>query len=145
MVRVNTSKIYQLKVTLVGFQPPVWRRMLIAADATYFDLHSLIQDVFEWEDCHLHAFRTERNKGKKRIFIQDEESNEEWELPVAEELKPPMEERDEFLDEYTTALSAYLSLDFPKMEYEYDFGDSWLHTILVCSLTWMSWNDLFVL
>lgn len=128
---MSASKIYQIKATLVGFQPPIWRRLLISADATFFDLHSVIQDAFGWEDYHLHAFRAQRNKGRKRIFIQDDEADEEWRPLIAEELLPPPDERDEFLDEYGTPLSACLNPEFPKMEYEYDFGDSWSHTIIL--------------
>ncbi len=127
---MKSPQTYQLKVTLVGFRPPIWRRLLIASDATFFDLHSLIQDAFEWEDYHLHLFRAHRNKGKKRIYIQNPETNEEWQYPVAEELLPPTEERDEFFDEYETQLSQHLNQDFPKLIYEYDFGDGWEHEIV---------------
>lgn len=125
------QQIYQLKVTLTGFRPPIWRRLLIASDATFFDLHSLIQDAFDWEDYHLHSFKGYRNKGKKRIYIQDPITNEEWQYPVAEELLPPIEERDEFLNEHETKLSKYLNQEFPKFTYEYDFGDSWIHEIVL--------------
>jgi len=126
---MKQALIYQLKITIIGFKPPIWRRVFVSEDASFFELHSLIQDVFDWEDYHLHSFRALRNNGKKQIYIQDQETNDEWAYPVAEELLPPTEERNEYLDEHNTKLSDFFSQEFPKIKYEYDFGDSWEHQI----------------
>jgi len=123
--------MYRLRVTLEGFKPPIWRQLLISPDASFYDLHSLIQDAFEWEDYHLHSFRAQRNKGKKRIYIQDEELNEDYRpafefanMPEAMQLV-----QDEFFNEETTKLSEFLNEEFPSLKYDYDFGDNWSHII----------------
>ena len=123
--------MYRLRVTLEGFKPPIWRQLLISPDASFYDLHSLIQDAFEWEDDHLHSFRAQRNKGKKRIYIQDEELNEDYRpafefanMPEAMQLV-----QDEFFNEETTKLSEFLNEEFPSLKYDYDFGDNWSHII----------------
>lgn len=49
--------IYQIKVTLLGTSPPIWRRLLVPADLTLEQLHDVLQLAMGWEDCHLHDFR----------------------------------------------------------------------------------------
>jgi hypothetical protein len=51
------QEIYQLKVTLLGTTPPIWRRLLVPADMTWEQLHNVLQLAMGWEDCHLHDFR----------------------------------------------------------------------------------------
>jgi hypothetical protein len=48
--------IYQLKVTLDGIKPPIWRRIQVRGDISLFKLHNIIQAVMGWEDYHLHRF-----------------------------------------------------------------------------------------
>src|ERR1700739_2358761 len=58
---VNTAgkpdQIYQIKVTLLGTDPPIWRRLLVPTDLTLEQLHHILQIAMGWEDCHLHEFR----------------------------------------------------------------------------------------
>jgi hypothetical protein len=58
---------YQIKVTLKGIRPPIWRRLLIPADCTMDALHCAIQIAMGWMDGHLYAFRTKN----RRIEITD--------------------------------------------------------------------------
>lgn len=48
--------VFQLKATIVGIKPPVWRRVLVAESSTLLDLHYVLQGAFGWYDCHLHEF-----------------------------------------------------------------------------------------
>lgn len=41
-------KGYQLKITLKGTSPPVWRRIWIPAGMTFRNLHEAIQYLFGW-------------------------------------------------------------------------------------------------
>lgn len=52
----NTSgtPVFQIKVTLEGSRPPIWRRLLVRSDITLGHLHRAIQVAFGWEDYHLH-------------------------------------------------------------------------------------------
>jgi len=49
-------EIYQLKVTLLGTMPPIWRRLLVPADLTLAQLHDVLQSAMGWQDCHMHEF-----------------------------------------------------------------------------------------
>src|SRR5208283_3943385 len=60
-------EIYQLKVTLLGTTPPIWRRLLVPADMTLEQLHNVLQLAMGWEDCHMHDFRI----GQKRFGKPD--------------------------------------------------------------------------
>ncbi|MEV6844349.1 plasmid pRiA4b ORF-3 family protein [Actinoplanes sp. NPDC051411] len=52
------APIYQIKVSLRGAKPPIWRRLELPADTTLARLHRIIQVAFGWDDSHLHIFRT---------------------------------------------------------------------------------------
>jgi hypothetical protein len=50
--------IYQIKVTLSGSKPPIWRR-IGCGEYPLAQLHSILQVVMGWQDYHLHAFRVD--------------------------------------------------------------------------------------
>lgn len=50
--------IYQLKVTLKGASPPIWRRLLVPGETRLSRLHRILQTAMGWQDYHLHAFIT---------------------------------------------------------------------------------------
>jgi hypothetical protein len=50
------SPIYQLKITLTGIKPPIWRRIQVPATILLCCLHDALQAVFGWTDSHLHSF-----------------------------------------------------------------------------------------
>jgi Plasmid pRiA4b ORF-3-like protein len=49
-------EVFQLKVTLLGTMPPIWRRLLVSADLTLAQLHDVLQAAMGWQDCHMHEF-----------------------------------------------------------------------------------------
>jgi hypothetical protein len=104
----------QLKITLKYSKPPIWRRLQIPANYTFLDLHSAIQDSFGWEDYHLHQF----------IF------GDRFEEPV---YIGPRHKDDfvEYIPEKETPLHEWLKRTGRTCTYEYDFGDSWDHIILL--------------
>ncbi|HSD57815.1 MAG TPA: plasmid pRiA4b ORF-3 family protein [Methanotrichaceae archaeon] len=108
----GTKTVYQLKVTLEGIRPPIWRRIQVRGDITLHKLHEILQVVMGWEGYHLHQ------------FIVGEESYSEI-----------SKENDIFADEFKNEKRAKLNKIAPvenfKFIYEYDFGDSWYHGILV--------------
>lgn len=118
-----TTPIYQLKITLKDIRPPIWRRILIPADATFRDLHEAIQLVFGWSDCHLHDFSTEKDKWRG-LYIEGKITDLET-LDAIDPLgEPPADER-------KIPLVERLKDEGQHIAYSYDFGDSWEHDILL--------------
>src|SRR5437868_7406752 len=53
---LNRRSVLQLRISLRGLSPPVWRRVLVPDHLTLAHLHSVIQVVMGWTDEHLHQF-----------------------------------------------------------------------------------------
>lgn len=51
-----TQKIYQIKLSLRGSKPIIWRRILIQPDLLLADFHKIIQSAMGWSNIHLHQF-----------------------------------------------------------------------------------------
>ena len=105
------NPIYQIKVTLKDTKPPIWRRLLVPGDFTLGDLHNIIQTAFGWWDYHLHQFII----GEVYFGV-------------------PYPGYDDYLnmnDERKMRLHQITEREGFKFRYEYDFGDGWLHQVLV--------------
>jgi hypothetical protein len=101
--------IYQIKITLRGSHPPIWRRVLVPGRFSLYKLHQVIQLAMGWYDGHLHQ------------FIID---GEYYQLPNPDDLERSPDER-------RFKLSQIAPYEKRKFVYEYDFGDSWEHELLV--------------
>jgi len=103
----DSIKIYQLKISLVGISPSIWRRVLLRSDSTIMDLHYVIQFLMGWTDQHLNRFVI---YGKEYgvyhsggLMFQDD----------PEKI---------CLDQFNFRLKE-------RFQYEYNFYDSWMHEI----------------
>ena len=107
-----SAPIYQLKITLRDSRPPIWRRVLVPADFTLAKLHWVIQQAMGWTNSHLHHFRVgETYYSLPAPYTDWDELNEKDSRKVR-------------LDQIAPRVKA-------KFVYEYDFGDSWEHEIVV--------------
>jgi hypothetical protein len=52
--------IYQLKITLLDIEPPIWRCIQVPSTLFLSSLHDAIQAVTGWTDSHLHQFEKDR-------------------------------------------------------------------------------------
>jgi transposase-like protein len=108
---------YELKITLLGTDPPVWRRVQ-TPDCTLEELHFVIQMAMGWEDAHLHEFEV---KGQ-RYQPEPPEDVPDW-----------MRQENDGVFTSKVLLSdivAERSRRF-RFHYIYDFGDNWEHEIAV--------------
>jgi hypothetical protein len=104
--------IYQLKITLKGFRPPIWRRVLVPSDFTLARLHWVMQAAMGWTNSHLHHFRV------GETYYSLPFPGTDWEDADEEDAR-------------RVKLAQVAPRAKAKFEYEYDFGDSWDHEILV--------------
>ena len=112
----HAGEAMQFRIDLMLVAEPVWRRIVVPAGYTFWDLHVAIQDAMGGEDRHLHEFRLDdpRASGPLRFGIPDEsafhgarEVLTGWDYVIAEH--------------FVTGLGPAL--------YTYDFGDDWQHEI----------------
>jgi hypothetical protein len=69
--------VYQVKVTLHGAKPPIWRRLRLPASTTLAQFRQVIQVAFGWEDAHLHAFEVGGRRYSRPDFeLWDEAADE---------------------------------------------------------------------
>ena len=102
-------QIYQIKVTLRHSKPPIWRRILVPSDITLAELHDILQAVMGWCDAHLHQFIVEGTY---------------YGVPDPDDYVEVKDERQMRLNQIVPGVKY-------KFVYEYDFGDSWEHELLV--------------
>jgi hypothetical protein len=107
-LKYSVAMPHQLKVTLEGIEPPVWRRLVVPSEFTLYDLHCAIQVAMGWENCHLHGFTIKR---------------QHYTVPGSDDFDNPADE--------TKARLRDVAGPRTKILYQYDFGDSWHHVIIV--------------
>ena len=110
----DSTKIYELKISLSGIKPTIYRTIQIEENRTFFELHAAIQIAFGWENSHLHIFEI----GDDRIGMSDFDEFED----------------DHTIEEKTIRLFQTGLNEKDKFEYIYDFGDHWVHEIQVTKI-----------
>lgn len=107
-LKTSSESIYQLKATLLGSEPPVWRRIQVPGTATLEELHYIIQCIMGWECCHLHQFDV------GGVMYSDAEYGLEGARPG-----------------HRVTLQEAVPTQGMAFGYVYDFGDNWEHGIVV--------------
>jgi hypothetical protein len=108
-----TKEIFQIQIALKGFNPKIWRRILIPSDTLLSKFHLIIQITMGWTNSHLHQFIKNRTFYTVRMRGDDlwgEMNN---------------------VDYKKMKISDLLKTEKEKIVYEYDFGDSWEHDIIL--------------
>jgi preprotein translocase subunit Sss1 len=106
-----TKKIYQIQVALKDFSPRIWRRILVPSDLLLSDFHLIIQTAMGWEDSHLHQFI--KNETFYTVRMKDDDFWDDMNNVDYKKMK----------------ISDLLIKEKDKIDYEYDFGDGWMHDI----------------
>ncbi len=117
----QARQFLQLKVTLKYIEPKIWRRLLVPSDMPVSDLHDCLQISMGWENSHMHHFFKVENREKVFYAPEPDEFfggfDDGW---GPRKLK------------YTDlVVSDLLPAPKAKLNYEYDFGDAWLHEIVL--------------
>ncbi len=103
------ASIYQLRISLVGVQPPIWRRVLVEGDLPLDQLSGIVQVAMGWYGGHLYSFEIDgmayTDAGSARELGDREAKGHR--------------------------LSELLGSKGDGFLYTYDFGDNWEHEIVV--------------
>ncbi|GAA3994555.1 hypothetical protein GCM10022408_01180 [Hymenobacter fastidiosus] len=114
------ANLLHLKVALRYITPPIWRRVEVPDTLTFWELHFVMQVLFDWQNCHLFEFRQGRGSindflsGSPPVAPGDEDDMPEWQR-----------------DPRKVSLNEILTAPKQKVTYVYDFGDNWEHEIVV--------------
>lgn len=108
-----SQRVYQFKITLLRFDPPIWRRIQVK-NCSLDRLHEHIQDAMGWENMHLHQFTIQGDCYGNPAYIREAPNG------------------DPSIDSTETKISDILPENGRRFRfiYEYDFGDEWRHEIL---------------
>ncbi|HUS60668.1 MAG TPA: plasmid pRiA4b ORF-3 family protein [Acidimicrobiales bacterium] len=103
-----SQAVIQLRISLQDVHPVVWRRLLVPGGVRLSKLHDMFQAAMGWTDSHLHSFRI----GDELYGMQFDDYPEDE------------------IDEKAVTVSEALR-HHRQFVYEYDFGDSWEHDVVV--------------
>ena len=106
-------RAFQMKITLRGMKPPVWRRFFVPEDMTFNDLADVLIVVMGWSGSHLSAF--ELPKSGMNIMAN-----------------PWSDDETQFGERNgkTVKLSQFLPEE-KKFIFVYDMGDNWEHEVVI--------------
>jgi len=105
-----------LRVELAMVPYPIWRRLRLSADSSFWDLHVAIQDSMGWSHRHRHLFTTDHPTTGERIRLGIPETGgfhgrqavvPSWQLPVNDVAR----------------------MDHPPFLYTYHLGEEWQHEV----------------
>lgn len=105
--------MHRLRVALLEVRPEVWREVSVPSDYTLADLHDILQLAIGWTNSHLHVF----SSGLVRYLPPDPDDE--------------LAESHPSMDSASVRLFEVLPQPGSRIQYEYDFGDGWEHSIVV--------------
>lgn len=109
----KAKEIYQVNISLADSKPNIWRRLLIPSDTSLENFHKIIQTAMGWSNSHLHQFVK-----NEQTFAKKHPDDDLW-----DELGS--------IDYKKMKISDLLKFEGDKLRYEYDFGDYWMHKIVL--------------
>lgn len=111
---------YRVRVDLDDAEPAIWRCLELASDLRLDRLHEVLQTAMGWTDSHLHHFLMgPEHDPAMNPFVTDFDE----------------EEGDKGINERDVRLDQVLAKVGDRLFYEYDFGDSWDHTLRLEAVT----------
>lgn len=130
------SKYLQLKITLKGIKPLIWRRFIVRDDISFHEFHRVIQIVMGWENYHAYNFMI------NNVCIEGEGDTE---FCVDSMWKGFHSNDSKILSAQEGKVNDFVTGEKQQFEYTYDLGDSWVHKIIVEKILTTNDNEAIVL
>ena len=114
---IDPKRLFQLRISLRGVRPSVWRSVVVSPETTFDTLHDVIQAAMGWENFHLHRFGWTMRMGGSYI------SDSYWDSYADDEGRT-----------YALGSTPVGAIHFrvgDSFIYEYDMGDQWVHDVRV--------------
>ena len=107
----DTDRIARLRISLAEIEPEIWRRVEVPLTASLKGVHAAIQAAMGWKGQHLFEFHV----GRKVYGIPD----------------PAWDFGREVTNAGGVKLAALVAKGIDRLEYVYDLGDDWRHTVTI--------------
>ncbi len=114
----DKATVYHFKITLKNTRPPIWRRIEVK-DVTLEKLHELTQTAMGWTNSHLHQFEIGDTRYTDPRFM-------EHAFDDIGAISYAGVRVSDLVSQHGTKL---------RIDYEYDFGDGWQHSIVLEKVT----------
>lgn len=101
---------YTFQIKLEHVDPLVTRTFKISSDSSMYLLHHVIQEVMSWKNYHLYKFEV------GNLVFADRRLWDEDEMGLIVDVK-------------TVSVGNVFTKKGTTVQYEYDFGDGWMHHI----------------
>lgn len=101
---------YTLRIKLRGISPSIWRKIEVPSNVKLTSLAEIIITAMEWYNEHLHQFRT-KDKVYYATAQKDDDIDTNWGGDFS--------------------INQLLKKEKDKVVFEYDFGDSWEHDVVL--------------
>lgn len=109
----SSSSIYRLRVSLVDLDPEIWRTVDVPSSFKLIEFHIVIQILMNWENSHLWNFVVENDEYTDPSYLEnfygDSAPKDATKIKLLDALRNPKD----------------------SIEYIYDFGDNWVHSIVL--------------
>lgn len=140
-------KNYILEIKLKGLTPTVMRKVQVKEGITFRELHDIIQIVFSWGNYHMYKFTFENYNIEVTCDYEKVEAYNEY-LELEKEAEEGNKSNPKFFDGLVKMRKLYKDQikdaeyekiddymkEGAKIDYIYDFGDYWHHSIKVLEI-----------
>ncbi|MFH1510270.1 MAG: plasmid pRiA4b ORF-3 family protein [Candidatus Woesearchaeota archaeon] len=150
------GKLLQLRISLDGIEPEIWRTFQVDDTISFELLHCVIQDIMGWSNYHMYEFliegetitcdeegfnlaeasfrKLEKNPEFLKLVKRQVQKKHSTSLDVGkinEILHNPSKDKTGSNLTMESKVCELINVEGQRFSYMYDFGDNWLHSLAV--------------
>lgn len=103
----SMDRVFEIRIELKDTVPIVWRELVVPETLTFYEFHHAIQISFGWENYHLYSFDAKGQSYGNLDLLEDVDT----------------------INDKSIFINQLLQKEQDTINYEYDFGDGWVHNI----------------